>query len=462
MIDALCGFAALLRSHGGDVGTAELIDAARALTLVDLADRAAVCRALTLTIAWSAEHPDLFDRLVAAWFDGGDVELPAELAGDGSALATVTLDADAVDATRIHTEDALAVDTLDADADTDPARTGEHPEAGDGPTPPSPGTAVPDGTEHAAGTGELVPRPPRDDAGDVTARGDVIVELPAEPPSADLELARSALAAAAERRRAIIPRFGPARSVMTLAPPLSAAERARLDRAVRLLDRRLDGAASWRRARAERGAIDLRRTMRRAVTTGGLPSDLRHIGRRADGARLVVLVDLSVSVRGTARLVLHLVHRMRTMRGSVRSFGFVDSCVSIDRALRVADPHAAIGNVLALVDVDAASNPGAAVRQWWTRSHHLVTPTTHVVILGDGRCNGHDPAVEVIERITRRSASSTWITPEPRGAWALGRGEMVQYATHVDRAVTVRSLDDLERLVEIPRRAGGIRRADRA
>lgn len=449
MIGALCGFAVVLREHGADVGSAELIDAARALTLVDLADRSAVRTALTLTIAWSAEQPDLFAQLVDAWFDGGDLELPEQLAStaldlDTITLDTVSLDTATVDAARIHTDDATAIDSPESVVD---APTGRR----DAPTTPVPSPTRPgaDGVEQAAAAGDLAPLPPSDDGRDAASGDEIVLELPVEPPDADLELARSALAAALERRRlATIRPVAAIRPVTALTVSLSIDERIRIGRVVQQLDRRLDGAASWRRTHAPHGAIDLRRTLRRSASTAGRPIDLRHVDRREDAARLVVLVDLSVSVRGTARLVLHLVHRMRTMRGIVRAVGFVDACVPIDRALRVADPAVAIERVLGLVDVHAASDPGAALRQWWSTSHHVVTPATHVMILGDGRCNGNDPAFEVIERITRRGASTTWITPEPRGAWTLGRGEMEQYARHVDRAVTVRSLEDLEHVVE--------------
>lgn len=446
MIDALCGFAAVVRNHGGDVGSAELIDAARAFRLIDLADRSAVRAALTITIAWSADRPDLFQRLVDDWFDGGDLDLPSDEPVSPSGLDTITLDADTIDAARIHTDDAAAIDTPEPanDATRSPRDTPTAPT----PSPNRPGT---EGAEEVAAAGDLAPVPPRDHADDAASGDEVVLQLPMEPPDADLELARSALAAAVERRRLVTARQVPAvRPVTALTVSLSAHEQARIGRVVQQLDRRLDGAPSWRRTHAHGGTIDLRRTMRRTVTTAGLPIDLRHVDQRVDAARLVVLVDLSVSVRGTARLVLHLAHRMRTMRGVVRAFGFVDECVAIDRALRVADPVIAIEHVLGLVDVDAASDPGAALRQWWSRSHHLVTPLTHVMILGDGRCNGNAPAFEVIERLTRRSASTTWITPEPRGAWTLGRGEMEQYAKRVDRAITVRSLDDLERLIAAP------------
>ncbi|MFT3854532.1 MAG: VWA domain-containing protein [Ilumatobacteraceae bacterium] len=446
MIDALCGFAALLRRHGGDVGSAELVDAARALALVDLADRSAVRAAVTLTIAWSATDPDRFRALFDEWFDGRDVELidAAADAAEPAARGAIALDADTWDAARIHTDEAAAVEASAAGGSATADRA----------APPSrmssPARVAPDGDQDVAGTGEFAPAPPRDDATGASMRDRATVQLPEAPPGASLELARAALAAAAERRRvATSAAVVAARPVTTVVDALATTERLRLDRAVRALDRRLDGASSWRRARSTRGTVDLRRTLRASVTSNGVPIAVRRAGRRDDSARLLVLVDLSMSVRGTARLVLHLVHRMRTMQGSMRAFGFIDSAVALDRALRVADPVVAIGNVLALVDVGAASDPGAALRQWWTRWSYLVHPSTHVMILGDGRCNGHDPAFEIVERITRRSSSTTWISPEPRGAWTLGRGEMERYARCVDQAVSVRSLDDLDRAVGV-------------
>ena len=449
MIPGLCGFADLLRRQGGDVGSTELIDAARALALTDLAVREDVRRALHLTIAPSSLQPEVFDRLFDQWFCGAELDLdaiaapPPETDGDQPALG---LDADTVEATRIHADDAVAIEA-DRDPDAEGAEGTEGASGQDQSSagPSAPATPTADGVPVAA-TGDLASVPPRDDdiAND-SRDGPAIVDLPTAPLAAELELARDALADAIERRRRAAAISTP-RRVTTLSQPLSVDERTLLTRAVRRLDRELEGAPSWRRGPRRRGTIDLRRTMRRSVTTGGLPIEVRHAGRRPNAALLVVLVDLSLSVRGTARLVLHLVHRMRSMLGSLRAFGFVDSCVPIDRALRVADSEVAIERVLGLVDVDATSDPGLAVRRWWARSHHLVTPETHVMILGDGRCNGRDPAFDVVDRISRRSASTLWVSPEPSGAWTLGRGEMATYAQLVDRAITVRSIDDLDQL----------------
>lgn len=443
MISGLCGFAELVRRHGGEVGAGELIDVARAFTLVDLADRHAVERAIRLGVSWSTVEPELFAELFATWFDAAELDPIGGVPGDAESNpdALVELEADMVDAARIHTEDSVAIDDRRDDSAEATAEDGVRA------SEPAPGRPASDGGTPIGAHGEAVLAPPAGETEDRGARSaDVVVALPDAAPDADLELARAVLSAAQQRRRlAIEPPARPSR-VSAVAAPLTAAERDALARCARMVNQTLDGAASWRRRAAPSGAVDLRRTMRRSVTAGGVPFDVRRLGRRVEAARLLVLVDVSLSVRGTARLILHLVHRLRCSVGSLRAFGFVDSLVPIDRALRTSDPAQAVEAVLGEVDVEATSDPGRALRVWMARWHVLVTSATHVLILSDGRCNGHDPAYDVVRSITARSASTVWISPEPVGAWSLGRGEMSGYAACVDEAITVRSIDDLPRV----------------
>ncbi|MEM9466245.1 MAG: VWA domain-containing protein [Actinomycetota bacterium] len=456
MISGLCGFAALIRRHRGEVGAAELIDAARALTLVDLTDRRAVERALRMTLSWASDQPDAFDELFAEWFSGETLE-PLEAESDQRPfdhLAEVALDAEVTEAARLHTDDAMAISDASEGADGASAEKGV---SGNTPAPALPST---DDGLPVGGHGDLADAPPDDEAATSASREfDVVVALPDAPPDASLELARGALVTALEQRRESSGLGFAAKRVTTLTQPLTHAEREGLSRCATAMNRRLAGAPSWRRHPASIGAIDMRRTMRRAVTTGGLPADVRLIGRRRDAARLVVLVDVSLSVRGTSRLVLHLVHRLRSSIGSLRAFGFVDAFEPIDRPLRTDDPVRAIEGVLGSVDVQATSDPGRALRAWWSRWHHLVTDETHVVVLSDGRCNGNDPAFGTVRTVTARSASTVWVSPEPAGAWSLGRGEMAEYAACVDEALTVRSIDDLGAIPDALRRPYRLSRA---
>ncbi len=449
MIHGLIGFAGRIRQSGGAVGAAELIDAARALTLVDLGDRTELERAVRMCIAWAATEPGAFARIFDDWFCGAPLDVLDGLVPPNDGPSVATVDVDTVPAVGIHTDESVVTDQSEQCSDGSSA---EHGVLG-----ASPATGAPDmHGPTVGGRGEPGSRSPVEQPGDPTRRrGEVPVVLPSAPDDAALAFAYRTLAAAIERRSTIDPAIPVGRVAATTAP-LSRHERARIDRAVRTLDRQLSGGSSWRRRSTRSGAVDPRRTFRHLATSGGLPREVRRIGPRRDGARLVVLVDLSLSVRGTSRLVLHVVHRIRSTLGSVRAFGFVDQFVPLDRALRTDDAARAIEAVFSLVDVDATSDPGRAFRMWWSRWQHLVTPETHVMVLSDGRCNGSDPGFEVIRRITGRAAATTWVSPEPSGAWSMGRGEMSGYAECVDRALTIRTLDDLERFVGT---TGGPRRA---
>lgn len=438
MIPGIVGFAGRVRSEGGEVGAAELIDCARALLMVDVADRSEVQHAIRSCLSWAAVDPDRFERVFDEWFSGAELlELGNHAVVDDQDAVVISVET--TDAAGVHDEEATLVDETSAEPIDRPSEALD--EIGFGRAtglPASDGAGAsalgePDAGSSAVAGGELAHRRP-----------EVHIRLPVDAETVDLEAARLVLEDAVEARSstlavATLPR------VSLTSEPLAGEERQRIDRAVRQLARRFDGSPSWQRRRGPSGAVDLRRTLRQAVTTAGRPVEVCHVGPRTDAARVIVLVDLSLSVRGSSRLVLHVLHRLRSSVGSVRAFGFVDRFVPIDRALRVGEASRAIEAVLSLVDVDANSDPGQAFRSWWHRWQHLVTPTAHVLVLSDGRCNGHDPAFDVIRRLTRRSASTTWISPEPPGAWSMGRGEMSGYASCVDQAVTLRSLEDLER-----------------
>ncbi|MFV0309580.1 MAG: VWA domain-containing protein, partial [Desertimonas sp.] len=119
---------------------------------------------------------------------------------------------------------------------------------------------------------------------------------------------------------------------------------------------------------------------------------------------------------------------------------------------RHADLAVALGGLLddapgGPLDPARPSDYGAALGSLWHRYAALVSPSTSVVLLGDGRSNGRDPGLGHVTELTRRARRTVWCTPEPEGAWGFGNGEMAHYAERVDGAVSLRTLDDLQRAI---------------
>jgi len=101
-----------------------------------------------------------------------------------------------------------------------------------------------------------------------------------------------------------------------------------------------------------------------------------------------------------------------------------------------------------VLDVDADSDYGAAFGRFREEFPGIVTRRTTVVILGDGRGNGHDANLEVFEEIARRARQLVWLTPERRNTWRLGHCDLPRYAEFCDRVDVVRDLDGLDRATD--------------
>lgn len=226
-------------------------------------------------------------------------------------------------------------------------------------------------------------------------------------------------------------------------------ERIAFEDALRRLLRSLRGAPRPRRHVSGRGVIDSRRTMRTNMRYDGIPFRPVLVSRREDRPRLVILCDVSLSVRATSAFALHLVHSLQSIASQVRSFVFVDECAEITSLF--ADHHVqqALSLIMAgksdggKVDVDADSDYGAALRQFLDEYGSAINHRTTVIVIGDGRGNGKDPALDTFAEIARRARSVVWLTPEPRYSWALGRCDLPLYAEHCDKVEVVRNLHQL-------------------
>ena len=102
--------------------------------------------------------------------------------------------------------------------------------------------------------------------------------------------------------------------------------------------------------------------MRRNMRFDGIPFAPVTVRRAEDKPRLVILADVSLSVRATARFTLHLVHGLQSLFGQVRTFAFVADLVEITDLFADHPVEQALGLVFGgdVLDVDANSDYGAA------------------------------------------------------------------------------------------------------
>ncbi len=231
-----------------------------------------------------------------------------------------------------------------------------------------------------------------------------------------------------------------------------------LDESRRLMAQmRLGGAdRPSRRRRPHRGVngmLDMRRTVRRALRTGGEPLSLARARRGTRPRRLVLLLDVSGSMEPYARALIRFVHATVAGRQRVEAFALGTRLTRLTRELSTRDPdRALLAAGLAVDDWSGGTRLGDGLRcfndEWGCRG---MARGAVVVILSDGWDRG-DPAdmAEQMARLSLVAHRVVWVNPlkASPGYQPLARG-MAAALPHVDDFVEGHCLDSLEMLADV-------------
>jgi uncharacterized protein with von Willebrand factor type A (vWA) domain len=235
------------------------------------------------------------------------------------------------------------------------------------------------------------------------------------------------------------------------AAPFSPAEARRVEQAVRRLAERLKARLARRQRATRRGALAIRRTLRRNLALDGVPARLCFRDRRRERTDLVILCDVSQSMRHVSRLMLLFLGILQGRARKARTFIFVSELGEVTEQLQRAREPAQAAELAVgsrVIPLLGNSDYGRALRLF--HRHHLaaVTRRTTVIVIGDGRTNYAPPQAWVLDEVRRRARRLLWICPEPRARWELGDGEMARYAASCDRVAVVTCLAELEGVAE--------------
>jgi uncharacterized protein len=231
---------------------------------------------------------------------------------------------------------------------------------------------------------------------------------------------------------------------------LSTTEIASAERAVHRLAERLKTRMAIKLERKRKGTLHVRRTLRQNLSWGALP--MRPAFRRRRPARpdVMVLCDVSDSVRNASRMMLLFTYALQSLFTRVRSFIFVAELGEVSDLFRSLPSAEALNAALSgeAISLFANSNYGAALEQFARQHLSSVTRRTTILVLGDGR-NNYNPAQEwVLEEMHRRAKRLVWLATEDSRGWGMGDSEMRRYAPHCHRVIPVLTLSDLERVAD--------------
>lgn len=449
MTDRLVEFVGLLRDHGITAGPSETIDAAEAMLALGLSDRNRLRSGLAACLLRRNGQRAVFDQLFDLYFL--TTEQPEQ---------TSPAMPESVESLRDRLAAVLAEDDPDAAADL--ARQaltelGAYGGAGTGQTSAPVTTASGAGwssylTMRALRPADLMDRIVAG-MSDATQLDTAVRTIEANRRLTEFRTAvqtEARLRSAQLRGTEYIARRGVEASSDQV-DFLGAREQdlAEMRRLVQPLARKLATRLAARRRKSVRGHIDMRRTLRRSMSTGGVPIDPVLRARKHGRPDLVVLADLSGSVTGFAEFTLHLIQALQDQFTKVRSFGFIDTCDEITAFFTPGEPPSPGTAARIVRDANVArygsSNYGEALQGFTDNYLDALGPRTSLLILGDARTNRTAPNLPALQTMCAKAKHAYWLNPEPSRSWSTGDSAAAVYAEHI----TMHECRNVKQLAEV-------------
>ena len=233
---------------------------------------------------------------------------------------------------------------------------------------------------------------------------------------------------------------------------LSEAELAEMELVLAKMALRIPARKSRRmRSTARPGLLDLRRSLRRALTYGGEFVELAHRTRRMEKPQVVFLCDVSGSMNRYYRFILLFLLALQRVMVKVKTFAFSTALTDLTEALSRREIDTVLGQLSREVrDWSGGTRIGECLHTFLTdHGDETLGRRAVVVILSDGLDRGDLHLLEdAMRNLRRRARRIIWLNPllEDPEYQPLCRG-MVVALPFVDHFGPAHNLESLLKLV---------------
>ena len=231
---------------------------------------------------------------------------------------------------------------------------------------------------------------------------------------------------------------------------------AAVHRVVAQLRRRLATQGLQARGHRHHAHVDVRRTMRSSLQTGGVPVVLKYRPRRPRRPEIYVLCDVSTSVTSASVFFLSVLHALHDSFRRMRSFVFIERISEVTDIFEHERNFSAISERISgdagVADISGYTDYGRVWSEFLVQVEDDLHPRATVIVLGDARTNGRDPRADVFAQIAARAGRTFWLNPEPKLYWNYGDSVIAAYEQYCTafECWTTAQLEDFVRALARP------------
>ncbi|MGI8622122.1 MAG: VWA domain-containing protein, partial [Solirubrobacteraceae bacterium] len=231
---------------------------------------------------------------------------------------------------------------------------------------------------------------------------------------------------------------------------------AAVHRVVTQLKRRLATQGHQARGHRRHVHVDVRRTMRASLQTGGVPVELKFRPRRPRRPEIYVVCDVSTSVTSASVFFLSVMHALHDTFRKMRSFVFVERISEVTDVFERERSFKAVSDAISkdagVADVSGYTDYGRVWREFLALVEDDLHPRATVIVLGDARTNGRDPGADLFAGVAARAGRTFWLNPEPHLYWNYGDSVISAYEQHCEayECWTTKQLEDFVKALTRP------------
>ncbi len=174
-----------------------------------------------------------------------------------------------------------------------------------------------------------------------------------------------------------------------------------------------------RRSGPRSGPIDLRKSLRDNMRYGGTIFKLKHRPRRRTREQIVLLCDVSASMKHYSTFVIHFMHGLREAVRDLSCFSFSDDLENITPELKKRGGlQQLLDRVVRRSDTwGGGTNLGLSLQTLMEKYPDLLNSRTSVIVVSDTRTISLDYAIKELGRLRDQVRRIVWLNPLPGELW---------------------------------------------
>lgn len=196
---------------------------------------------------------------------------------------------------------------------------------------------------------------------------------------------------------------------------LSIDELEKIQDIIRKLIKKFITTKSRKYKKSKKGKLDIKKTIKKSISTGTIASELQYKNIKKDKQNLVVVCDISGSVWMYVQFMLQLVIGIQNVFDKVISYIFVDVISNITEELNNSENLDVTFTQLLLKELGFGTDYGNVLRQ--LSKEDVFNNKTIVIIMGDAENTGKNTGEEYLSEISDKCKSIYWLNPNYEELW---------------------------------------------